>query len=165
MYRDKIKELEKWKETIDRKPLIIRGARQVGKTWIMKEFGKNNYKNVAYINFDGNERMARLFENDFNIDRIIQGLKLESNVNIDAKNTLIIFDEVQEVPKALTSLKYFCENAREYHIIAAGSLLGVALHEGTSFPVGKVDFMDLYPLNFQEFLYAIRRRKISRNIR
>lgn len=165
MYRDKIKELEKWKETIDRKPLIIRGARQVGKTWIMKEFGKNNYKNVAYINFDGNERMARLFENDFNIDRIIQGLKLESNVNIDAKNTLIIFDEVQEVPKALTSLKYFCENAREYHIIAAGSLLGVALHEGTSFPVGKVDFMDLYPLNFQEFLCAIRRRKISRNIR
>lgn len=165
MYREKIKELEEWKETADRKPLIIRGARQVGKTWIMKEFGKNNYKNVAYINFDGNERMARLFEDDFNIDRIIQGLKLESNIDIDAKNTLIIFDEVQEVPKALTSLKYFCENAKQYHIIAAGSLLGVALHEGTSFPVGKVDFMDLYPLNFQEFLLAIRRRKVSRNIK
>lgn len=165
MYREKIKELEEWKETADRKPLIIRGARQVGKTWIMKEFGKSNYKNVAYINFDGNERMARLFEGDFNIDRIIQGLKLESNIDIDAKNTLIIFDEVQEVPKALTSLKYFCENARQYHIIAAGSLLGVALHEGTSFPVGKVDFMDLYPLNFQEFLLAIRRRKVSRNIK
>lgn len=165
MYREKIKELEEWKKTADRKPLIIRGARQVGKTWIMKEFGKNNYKNVAYINFDGNERMARLFEDDFNIDRIIQGLKVESNIDIDAKNTLIIFDEVQEVPKALTSLKYFCENARQYHIIAAGSLLGVALHEGTSFPVGKVDFMDLYPLNFQEFLLAIRRRKVSRNIK
>lgn len=163
MYREKIKELEEWKETKDRKPLIIRGARQVGKTWIMKEFGKNNYENVAYINFDGNERMERLFEDDFNVDRIIQGLKLESNIDIDSKNTLIIFDEVQEVPKALTSLKYFCENARQYHIIAAGSLLGVALHEGTSFPVGKVDFMDLYPLNFQEFLFAIRRRKIGRN--
>lgn len=165
MYREKIKELEEWKKTSDRKPLIIRGARQVGKTWIMKEFGKNNYKNIAYINFDGNDRMARLFENDFNIDRIIQGLKLESNIDIDAKNTLIIFDEVQEVPKALTSLKYFCENAKQYHIIAAGSLLGVTLHEGTSFPVGKVDFMDLYPLNFQEFLLAIRRRKISSNIK
>ena len=165
MYREKIKELEEWKEAADRKPLIIRGARQVGKTWIMKEFGKNNYQNVAYINFDGNERMTRLFENDFNIDRIMQGLKLESNIDIDPNNTLIIFDEVQEVPKALTSLKYFCENARQYHIIAAGSLLGVALHEGTSFPVGKVDFMDLYPLNFQEFLLAIRRRKTSRNIK
>lgn len=116
MYREKIKELEEWKESTDRKPLIIKGARQVGKTWITKEFGKNNYKNVAYINFYGNERMARLFEDDFNIDRIIQGLKLESNIDIDAKNTLIIFDEVQEVPKALTSLKYFCENARQYHI-------------------------------------------------
>ena len=165
MYREKIKELEEWKETSDRKPLIIKGARQVGKTWIMKEFGKNNYKNVAYINFDGNERMARLFEDDFNIDRIIQGLKLESNIDIDSKNTLIIFDEVQEVPKALTSLKYFCENARQYHIIAAGSLLGVALHEGTLFPVGKVDFMDLYPLNFQEFLLAIRRGKVGKNIK
>lgn len=163
MYSEKIIELEEWKETLDRKPLIIRGARQVGKTWIMKEFGKNNYKNVAYINFDGNDRMKRLFEDDFNIDRIIQGLKLESNIDINAEDTLIIFDEVQEVPKALTSLKYFCENARQYHIIAAGSLLGVALHEGTSFPVGKVDFMDLYPLNFQEFLLAIRRRKVSRN--
>lgn len=100
MYREKIKELEEWKETSDRKPLIIRGARQVGKTWIMKEFGKNNYQNVAYINFDGNERMARLFENNFDINRIIQGLKLESNVEIEASNTLIIFDEVQEVPKA-----------------------------------------------------------------
>ena len=136
-------------------PLIIRGARQVGKTWIMKEFGKDNYKKVAYINFDGNKRMEELFEPDFDIDRIIQGLRIETKVDIDAKDTLLIFDEVQEVPKAIASLKYFCENAREYHIIAAGSLLGVALHEGTSFPVGKVDFMYLYPLNFKEFLLAL----------
>ena len=164
MERTLFVKLEQWKNNKKRKPLIIQGARQVGKTWIMKEFGKNNYKNVAYINFDGNDRMARLFEYDYNIDRIIQGLKLESNIDINAEDTLIIFDEIQEVPKALTSLKYFCENARQYHIIAAGSLLGVALHEGTSFPVGKVDFMDLYPLNFQEFLLAIRRRKVSRNM-
>ncbi len=155
MHREKIKELEEWKKSKDRMPLIIRGARQVGKTWIMKEFGKNNYKKVAYVNFDGNNRMERLFESDFDINRIIQGLKIETKVDIDEEDTLIIFDEIQEVPKALTSLKYFCENARQFHIIAAGSLLGVALHEGTSFPVGKVDFIDLYPLNFQEFLLAI----------
>lgn len=160
MYREKIKELEEWKNSKDRIPLIIRGARQVGKTWIMKEFGKNNYKKVAYVNFDGNTRMTRLFEGDFDIDRIIQGLKIETQVDIDAKDTLLIFDEIQEVPKALTSLKYFCENARQFHILAAGSLLGVALHEGTSFPVGKVDFIDLYPLNFQEFLLAIGEEKL-----
>ena len=155
MYRQAIKQLEEWKNTKDRMPLIIRGARQVGKTWLMKEFGKNNYKNVAYINFDGNERMARLFEHDFDIGRIIQGLKLESDVDIEKENTLIIFDEVQEIPSALSSLKYFYENANEYHVVAAGSLLGVALHQGTSFPVGKVEFLDLYPLNFKEFLIAL----------
>ncbi len=160
MYREKIKELEEWKNSKDRMPLIIRGARQVGKTWIMKEFGKTNYKKVAYVNFDGNSRMSRLFEGDFDIDRILQGLKIETKVNIDEKDTLLIFDEIQEVPKALTSLKYFCENARQFHIIAAGSLLGVALHEGTSFPVGKVDFIDLYPLNFQEFLLAMGEQKL-----
>lgn len=160
MYREKIKELEEWKDSKDRMPLIIRGARQVGKTWIMKEFGKNNYKKVTYVNFDGNTRMARLFEGDFDIERIVQGLKIETQVDIDARDTLLIFDEIQEVPKALTSLKYFCENARQYHILAAGSLLGVALHEGTSFPVGKVDFIDLYPLNFQEFLLAIGEEKL-----
>lgn len=104
--------------------------------------------------------MARLFEGDFDIERIVQGLKIETQVDIDARDTLLIFDEIQEVPKALTSLKYFCENARQYHILAAGSLLGVALHEGTSFPVGKVDFIDLYPLNFQEFLLAIGEEKL-----
>ena len=122
--------------------------------WIMKEFGKEHYENVAYINFDNNERMENLFSGNLDIPRIITALQIESGVTISAQNTLIIFDEVQEVPRALTSLKYFYENAPEYHIIAAGSLLGVALHPGTSFPVGKVDFMELYPLSFVEFLNA-----------
>lgn len=123
MYREKLKELKLWKNSNDRKPLIIRGARQVGKTWIMQEFGNKNYEKVAYINFDGNERMERLFQGDFDIERLIEGLKIETGVNIEKENTLLIFDEVQEVPKALTSLKYFYENANEYNIIAAGSLL------------------------------------------
>lgn len=155
MYRYKIEDLKKWKNSKNRKPLIIRGARQVGKTWLMKEFGETNYEKCAYINFDENVRMQQLFSEGFDLDRIIQGLKIESNVNIEPENTLIIFDEVQENPKALTSLKYFYEEANQYHIIAAGSLLGVAIHEGTSFPVGKVDFLDLYPLNFYEFLEAM----------
>lgn len=155
MYRYKIEELKKWKESSTRKPMIIRGARQVGKTWLMKEFGKEFYEKCAYINFDDNSRMNKLFEEDFDLDRIIQGLKIESGVNIEPENTLIIFDEIQETPKALKALKYFCENAREYHIISAGSLLGVAIHEGTSFPVGKVDFMDLTPLSFFEFIEAL----------
>lgn len=155
MYRYKIEDLKKWKNSKDRKPLIIRGARQVGKTWLMKEFGKTDYAKCAYINFDENVRMQQLFSEGFDLDRIIQGLKIESNVNIEPENTLIIFDEVQENPRALTSLKYFYEEANQYHIIAAGSLLGVAIHEGTSFPVGKVDFLDLYPLNFYEFLEAM----------
>lgn len=158
MYRDKIEELKKWKESKNRKPLIIRGARQVGKTWLMQEFGKQYYEKYAYINFDDNSRMNKLFEEDFDLDRIIQGLKIESGVNIEAENTLIILDEIQETPKALKALKYFCENAREYHIVSAGSLLGVAIHEGTSFPVGKVDFLDLKPLSFFEFMEAIRRK-------
>ena len=155
MYRYKFNELRNWKNSKDRKPLIIRGARQVGKTWLMQEFGKNEYQKCAYINFDSNIRMTELFSGDFDIERIIQGLKIESGVNIEPENTLIIFDEVQETPKALTSLKYFYEKANEYHIVAAGSLLGVAMHEGISFPVGKVDFLDLYPLNFLEFLRAL----------
>ena len=165
MYREKIEELKKWKESPNRKPLIIRGARQVGKTWLMKEFGKKNYEKCAYINFDDNVRMNKLFDDDFDIDRIIQGLKIESGVNIEADNTLIILDEIQETPKALKALKYFCENAREYHIISACSLLGVAIHEGTSFPVGKVDFLDLKPLSFFEFLDAIRRKRITKIIK
>lgn len=160
MYRSKIEELKRWKESPHRKPLIIRGARQVGKTWLMKEFGKKYYKKCAYINFDDNTRMNKLFDEDFDLEKIIQGLKIESGVNIEPENTLIILDEIQETPKALKALKYFCENAREYHIISAGSLLGVAIHGGTSFPVGKVDFMDLKPLSFFEFIEAIRRRSI-----
>lgn len=155
MYREKIEELKKWKNSKNRKPLILRGARQVGKTWLMKEFGEKEYEKCAYINFDNNPRMELLFSSDYDISRIIQGLKIESGVNIEPNNTLIIFDEVQETPKALSALKYFYENANEYHIISAGSLLGVAIHEGTSFPVGKVDFIDLYPLNFSEFLMAL----------
>lgn len=155
MYRNKIEELKKWKESANRKPLIIRGARQVGKTWLMKEFGKKYYEKYAYINFDDNTRMNKLFEEDLNVDRIIQGLKIESGINIEPENTLIILDEIQETPKALKALKYFCENAREYHVISAGSLLGVAIHEGTSFPVGKVDFLDLTPLSFFEFIEAL----------
>ncbi len=165
MFRYKMNELIKWKESKDRKPLIIRGARQVGKTWLMKEFGKNYYEKCAYINFDENKRMEGLFSNGFDIERIIQGLKIESGVNIEPENTLIIFDEVQETPKALTALKYFYENANQYHIVAAGSLLGVAMHEGTSFPVGKVDFIDLYPLNFYEFLDALGEKEILKLIK
>lgn len=160
MYRNKMEELIKWKESSNRKPLIIRGARQVGKTWLMKEFGKVYYEKCAYINFDDNTRMNKLFDEDFDLDRIIQGLKIESGVNIEPENTLIILDEIQETPKALKALKYFCENAREYHIISAGSLLGVAIHAGTSFPVGKVDFLDLTPLNFFEFLEALNEKAL-----
>lgn len=160
MYREKINELINWKKSKDRKPLIIRGARQVGKTWLMKEFGKNNYEHVAYINFDSNNRMQTLFDGDFDIERIVQGLKIESGINIESENTLIIFDEIQEVPKALTSLKYFYEQWNKYNIIAAGSLFGVALHEGTSFPVGKVQFLDLYPLSFYEFLIALNEEEL-----
>ena len=123
MYREKIEELKKWKESKERKPLILRGARQVGKTWLMKTFGEEYYEKYAYINFDNNPRMEQLFSSDYNIERIIQGLKIETNINIEPENTLIISDEVQETPKALSALKYFYENANQYHIIAAGSLL------------------------------------------
>lgn len=159
MYRLAIEELYEWKNSINRKPLIIEGARQVGKTWLMKEFGKQAYDKIVYINFDSNSRMAELFSSDLDINRILMGLELYSDIKIDPKNTLIIFDEVQEVPRALASLKYFCENAPEYHIICAGSLLGIALHRGTSFPVGKVDFLNLYPLSFKEFLMATGKQK------
>jgi predicted AAA+ superfamily ATPase len=146
--------LEKWKDKKNRKPLIIRGARQVGKTWLMKEFARRYFEKVAYINFDNNPRMKSVFENDYDISRIIMALQIEAGMRIDAGNTLIIFDEVQEVPKALASLKYFYENASDYAILSAGSMLGVAMHQGVSFPVGKVEYMDLFPLNFKEFLSA-----------
>lgn len=153
MNREALEYLMKWKESKFRKPLIIKGARQVGKTWLMRKFGENYYSSVAYINFENNDRMKQLFDKDYDIDRLIFGLQIESNTQID-ENTLVIFDEIQEVPKALTSLKYFKENAPQYHVLAAGSALGVGLHEGYSFPVGKVDFLNLYPMTFLEFLQA-----------
>ncbi len=154
MYRAAIEKLYKWKEGKHRKPLIIEGARQVGKTWLMKEFGSKAYDDIVYINFDSNSRMAELFASDLNTDRLLMGMELYAGRKIDPDHTLLIFDEVQEVPRALSSLKYFYENAPQYHIICAGSLLGIALHQGTSFPVGKVDFLSLYPLSFKEFLTA-----------
>lgn len=155
MERNLFIKLEQWKNKKKRKPLIIQGARQVGKTWIMKEFGARYYKDTIYINFDNNETMKKVFEIDFDISRIISSVKIEYGKSFDPEDTLIIFDEIQEAPKALASLKYFYENAPQYAIMAAGSLLGVALHQGTSFPVGKVDFMHLYPLNFYEFICAM----------
>lgn len=155
MFRSAMKELEKWKAKKRRKPLIIRGARQVGKTWLMKEFGATAYVHTVYINFDNNERMKTLFTGSFSVERIVTGLELYAGQKIDADNTLLIFDEVQEVPQALAALKYFNEDAPQYQIVCAGSLLGVALHPGTSFPVGKVEFLDLYPLSFFEFMIAM----------
>lgn len=154
MYRSAMESLYKWKESKYRKPLIIEGARQVGKTWLMKEFGQKAYRETVYINFDANSRMEELFSSDLNIERLLLGLELYTGRKIVPENTLLIFDEIQEVPKALASLKYFYENAPQYHIICAGSLLGIALHRGTSFPVGKVDFLKLHPLSFKEFLMA-----------
>ncbi len=152
--------LEQWKNSPSRKPLILQGARQVGKTWTMKEFGKRYFKNTAYINFDNNSAMKAVFEGDFDIHRIILLLSAETGISITPKDTLIIFDEVQEVPRALSSLKYFCEEAPEYAIIAAGSQMGVALHKGTNFPVGKVNLLSLYPLSFLEFLMATETKEL-----
>ena len=155
MKRTTLNKLVAWKDSPSRKPLIIRGARQVGKTWLMKEFGNTYYTRTVYINFEKTKQLKSLFDEDFNIRRIIQALEIESGTTIHAEDTLLIFDEIQSVPEAITALKYFCEDASEYHVIAAGSLLGVALHAGISFPVGKVEFMDLHPLSFLEFLDAI----------
>lgn len=162
MYRTAIEKLYQWKNNKHRKPLIIEGARQVGKTWIMKEFGRLAYKDTVYINFDSNSKMANLFADDLDTRRLIMGIELFAGKKINPDETLIIFDEVQEVPRALSSLKYFYENAPQYHIICAGSLLGIALHGGTSFPVGKVDFLKLYPLSFKEFLTATDKERFAK---
>lgn len=161
MQRDLLKDLIKWKSSSRRKPLIIEGARQVGKTWLMKEFGRTEYKDVAYVNFDANRQMAQLFAQDLDVKRILLGLEIYIGRKIVPGETLLIFDEIQEVPLALSSLKYFCENAPEHHIVCAGSLLGIALHGGTSFPVGKVDFLKLYPLSYQEFLRALGKEQYA----
>jgi predicted AAA+ superfamily ATPase len=161
MKRNEIAYLTKWKAAKNRKPLIIRGARQVGKTWLMKEFGKKEYQQCAYINFESSSTVRSLFADDFNISRIIAAIQIETGKTVEPHNTLIIFDEIQEVPGALTSLKYFYENAPEYHVISAGSLLGVALSAHTSFPVGKVEFMDLHPFDFTEFLEAVNEKSLA----
>ncbi len=155
-----MQELVNWKNKSDHKPLIIRGARQVGKTWLMKNFGEREYMQTAYVNFEQSKLLKTLFTDNFDIQRIITAIQIETGVQIDTENTLIIFDEIQEAPGALTSLKYFYENAPQYNIIAAGSLLGVALKNKISFPVGKVEFLDLYPLSFKEFLLALNQQPL-----
>lgn len=165
MERELFTKLERWMNKKNRKPLIIQGARQVGKTWIMKEFGARFYENTVYINFDNNKAMKDVFDLDFDLKRILSAIKIEYGKSFQAENTLIIFDEIQEAPKALASLKYFYENAPQYSIIAAGSLLGVALHQGTSFPVGKVDFLKLCPMSFKEFILAVGEKGLHEALR
>jgi len=154
MERYILNDLLKWKDSKYRKPLILKGVRQVGKTWILKEFGKRFYENVAYFNFDENEEYRQFFELTKDVNRILQNLVFASGQTVNPEKTLIIFDEVQDCPKVLNSLKYFCENASEYHVVCAGSLLGIALSKPASFPVGKVEFMDINPMTFLEFLLA-----------
>ena len=155
MKRALINDLIKWKKKENRKPLILKGVRQCGKTYLLKTFGKEHYSSVAYFNFEENENLKTVFEKDYDTSRIIFELGLFAGQTIKPNETLVIFDEIQECGKAITSLKYFCENAPEYHIVCAGSLLGIALQNSLSFPVGKVDFLTLYPMSFAEFLRAI----------
>jgi len=150
-----MQQLIDWKSKTNRKPLILKGARQVGKTWLMKEFGKTQFEKVAYVTFYNNQRMKKVFDDDYDIERIIMNINIETKTEVTPENTLIIFDEIQEAPRAIEALKYFCENAPEYAVVAAGSLLGVAIHEGVSFPVGKVDSIELHPMCFREFLEAM----------
>jgi uncharacterized protein len=152
--------LKEWKESKNRKPLIIQGARQVGKTWLMKEFGRREFETVVYLNFESSSRLKELFVADFNIERIIASIEIEANQKIILSKTLLLFDEVQEAEKGLTALKYFYEQAPEYYIIAAGSLLGISMQKKNSFPVGKVDFIKLYPLSFREFLLNLGEEKL-----
>ena len=154
MERTTIQQLKEWKSKSDRKPLLIHGARQVGKTWLLREFAKREYRKEAYIVCRKNELARQLFSQDFNIDRILRGLRALSGVDITPHDTLIILDEVQDIPEALESLKYFKEEVPEYHIAVAGSLLGISLHQDVSYPVGKVNVINLYPMNFEEFLLA-----------
>lgn len=165
MQRIEIQQLKKWKQSNGRKPMIIRGARQVGKTWLMKEFGRLEYKDVVYVNCEADPAVRNMFTGDFDTTRIIRGLQIIAGKPIEPNHTLIIIDEIQEAPGALTSLKYFQENAPEYHVIAAGSLLGITLNRSGSFPVGKVEFLDLFPLSFVEFLDAIHETQLADLVR
>jgi predicted AAA+ superfamily ATPase len=153
--------LQQWKNSINRKPLILQGARQVGKTWILKEFGRANFESVAYFNFEAKPELKQFFATTKDPQRIIENLSLVHGEKITADKTFIIFDEIQESNEALNSLKYFCEEAPQYYIAAAGSLLGVAMNRGNSFPVGKVDFLNLYPASFSEFLSVCDRNLAS----
>ena len=154
MERQVYREILEWKKNPDRKPLMLRGARQVGKTWILQEFGRQEFAKVAYLNCDRNEQAETLFQTDFDIKRIIRGISALTGVEITPEDTFIILDEIQEVPRAIQSLKYFCEEGKEYYVCAAGSLLGIKLRGEHSFPVGKVDEIDMYPMNFEEFVNA-----------
>lgn len=164
MERSIYSNLKKWKESLTRKPLILQGARQVGKTYILKEFGAREYSEVVYINCDDNNDMQNMFV-DYDVDRIIRSLSAISGVSIKPSTTLLILDEIQEVERGLASLKYFCEKAPEYHVAVAGSLLGITLHEGTSFPVGKVDMLYMYPMDFEEFLLAMGKEQLVELLR
>ncbi len=161
MKRYAMQQLIDWKNKENRKPLIVKGARQVGKTWLMKEFGKTQFEKVAYVTFYNNQRMKRVFDDDYDIERIIMNINIETKTEVTPENTLIILDEIQDAPRALEALKYFCENAPEYAVIAAGSLLGVAIHNGVSYPVGKVDQIELHPMNFREFLEAMGEKQLA----
>ncbi|MBP3610478.1 MAG: ATP-binding protein [Lachnospiraceae bacterium] len=151
-----------WKNKENRKPLVLKGARQVGKTWLMKEFGRTQFEKVAYVTFYNNQRMKRVFDEDYDITRILMNINIETHLEVTPGDTLIIFDEIQEAPRALEALKYFCENAPEYAVVAAGSLLGVAIHEGVSFPVGKVDMLDIHPMSYCEFLEAMGEEMLAK---
>lgn len=164
MERSIYSNLKKWKESLTRKPLILQGARQVGKTYILKEFGAREYSEVVYINCDDNNDMQNMFV-DYDVDRIIRSLSAISGVSIKPSTTLLIIDEIQEVERGLASLKYFCEKAPEYHVAVAGTLLGITLHEGTSFPVGKVDMLYMYPMDFEEFLLAMGKEQLVELLR
>lgn len=164
MERSIYSSLKKWKESPTRKPLILQGARQVGKTYILKDFGAREYSEVVYINCDDNNDMQNMFV-DYDVDRIIRSLSAISGVSIKPSTTLLILDEIQEVERGLASLKYFCEKAPEYHVAVAGSLLGITLHEGTSFPVGKVDMLYMYPMDFEEFLLAMGKEQLVELLR
>lgn len=155
MKRNAILKLVQWKNSPERKPMVLRGARQVGKTWLMKEFGQNYYDNYVYFNFDEEDELKSIFETNKNPNRIIELLSMISDEKIEPEKTLIIFDEIQECPEALNTLKYFKEKANEYHVITAGSLLGTLLAKPKSYPVGMVNLLDVYPLTFDEFLNAI----------
>ncbi|MBP5156279.1 MAG: AAA family ATPase [Treponema sp.] len=150
-----MQKLMDWKDSKDRKPLILWGARQVGKTWLLMDFGKRCFADCLYISFYNNHKDAAVFEQDYDTKRIIQTLEVQHHIKIKAHETLIIFDEVQNAPKVLESLKYFCEECPEYAVVAAGSLLGVSIHEGVSFPVGKVNEIHLYPMSLEEFLRSL----------